>query len=114
MSKVRSHEGCCLLKVTVWILRWCNSYVHHHGNKILGPLLFLNTTDLTIHVPHNTVDYNQFGDDTCLLSVHPRLQSAHSRLQDFVNSAGEWLTDWRMEVNYDKTVTMQHILARRT
>lgn len=80
--------------------------------SVLGPLLFLA---YTADLPHAVVDDNtqcdQFADDTALIAIGSTQPDTSSSLQVSVDSTAQWLSDWRLSVNVDKTVVME--FARR-
>ena len=76
--------------------------------SVLGPLLFLIYTADLPHATHpDSVECNQFADDTCLISTHEQPATSVSNLQNSVTSTGQWLRDWKLAVNVEKTMVME-------
>ena len=76
--------------------------------SVLGPLLFLvYTADLPYAIQSDSVDSNQFADDTFLVSRSENPSTSGDQLQESVSSTGQWLVDWRLSVNKNKTVIME-------
>ena len=74
--------------------------------SVLGPLLFLAyTIDLPNCVPHPT-QCDQFADDTALTTVSSSPGMCEEHLQQSVTATSTWLSNWRLTVNVEKTVTM--------
>ena len=74
---------------------------------MLGPLLFLAyTIDLPncVAVPTSC---DQFADDTALTTVSPSPTECEGHLQRSVDATSAWLSDWKLAVNVDKTVSME-------
>ena len=79
--------------------------------SVLGPLLFLAyTIDLPNCVQHPT-QCDQFADDTALTTVSFSPGLCEEHLQQSVTATSTWLSNWRLTVNVEKTVTMS--LTRR-
>ena len=75
---------------------------------VLGPLLFLIYTADLPHTTHpDSVECNQFADDTCLISTHKHPATSVSNLQNSVTCTEQWLRDWRLAVNVEKTMVME-------
>ena len=75
--------------------------------SVLGPLLFLAyTIDLPncVAVPTSC---NQFADDTALTTVSPSPTECEGHLQRSVDATSTWLSEWKLAVNVDKTVSME-------
>ena len=71
------------------------------------PLLFLAyTIDLPncVAVPTSC---DQFADDTALTTVSPSPTECEGHLQRSVDATSAWLSDWKLAVNVDKTVSME-------
>ena len=87
---------------------------HHHGSlcrqgfikgSVLGPLLFLAyTIDLPNCVRHPT-QCDQFADDTALTTISSSPRVCEEHLQQSVTATSTWLSNWRLTVNVEKTVT---------
>ena len=76
--------------------------------SVLGPLLFIAyTSDLPAAVPSPDTRCAQFADDTALTTFSETLSTAEHDLQDSVTSTAQWLSDWRLQANTEKTVVMQ-------
>ena len=74
--------------------------------SVLGPLLFLAyTIDLPNCVRHPT-QCDQFADDTALTTVSSSPGVCEEHLQQSVTATSTWLSNWRLTVNVEKTVTM--------
>ena len=74
--------------------------------SVLGPLLFLAyTIDLPNCVRHPT-QCDQFADDTALTTVSSSPGVCEEHLQQSVTATSTWLSNWRLAVNVEKTVTM--------
>ena len=74
--------------------------------SILGPLLFLAyTIDLPNCVRHPT-QCDQFADDTALTTVSSSPGVCEEHIQQSVTASSTWLSNWRLTVNVEKTVTM--------
>ena len=74
---------------------------------VLGPLLFLAyTIDLPncVAVPTSC---DQFADDTALTTVSPSPTECEGHLQRMVDATSTWLSEWKLAVNVDKTVSME-------
>ena len=74
---------------------------------MLGPLLFLAyTIDLPncVAVPTSC---DQFADDTALTTVSPSPTECEGHLQRSVDATSTWLSEWKLAVNVDKTVSME-------
>ena len=75
--------------------------------SVLGPLLLLiYTIDLPPSCTNLSTTCSQFSDDTALVTINEPADDAQHSLQDAVNSAATWLTDWHLVVNATKTVVM--------
>ena len=75
--------------------------------SVLGPLLFLiYTIDLPQACTNNSTTCSQFADDTALVTSTPTAHDTERQLQQAVTAAANWLKDWHLLVNTDKTVTM--------
>ena len=75
--------------------------------SVLGPLLFLAyTIDLPncVAVPTSC---DQFADDTALTTVSPSPTECEGHLQRSVDATSTWLSEWKLAVNVDKTVSME-------
>ena len=73
--------------------------------SVLGPLLFLAyTIDLPNCVRHPT-HCDQFADDTALTTVSSSPRVCEEHLQQSVTATSTWLSNWRLTVNVEKTVT---------
>ena len=74
--------------------------------SVLGPLLFLAyTIDLPNCVRHPS-QCDQFADDTALTTVSSSPGVCEEHLQQSVTATSTWLSNWRLAVNVEKTVTM--------
>ena len=75
--------------------------------SVLGPLLFLAyTIDLPNCVAVVT-SCDQFADDTALTTVSPSPTECEGYLQRSVDATSTLLSDWKLAVNVDKTVSME-------
>ena len=75
--------------------------------SVLGPLLFLA---YTIDLPNCVVvstSCDQFADDTALTTVCPTPTECEGHLQRSVDATSAGLSDWKLAVNVDKTVSME-------
>ena len=75
--------------------------------SVLGPLLLLAyTIDLPncVAVPTSC---DQFADDTALTTVSPSPTECEGHLQRSVDATSTWLSEWKLGVNVDKTVSME-------
>ena len=76
--------------------------------SVLGPLLFLvYTADLPYAIQSVSVDSNPFAGDTFLVSRNENPSTSVNQLLESVSSTGQWLVDWRLSVNKNKTVIME-------
>ena len=74
--------------------------------SVLGPILFLAyTIDLLDCVRHPT-QCDQFADNTALTTVSSSPRVCEEHLQQSVTATSTWLSNWRLTVNVEKTVTM--------
>ena len=74
---------------------------------VLGHLLFLA---YTIDMPNSVAvptSCDQFADDTALTTVSPSPTECECHLQRSVDATSAWLSDWKLAVNVDKTVSME-------
>ena len=76
-------------------------------DSVLGPLLFLVYSYDLPAVVADPVLCNQFADDTALQSSHQNACIAAGNLQQAVDATGQWLTDWRLLANFEKTKIME-------
>jgi hypothetical protein len=69
--------------------------------SVLGPFLYLMFT-ADIPTTNNTT-IGTFADDTAIISVNGNPQMASENLQSHLNQLQEWLNNWRVKVNQNKS-----------
>ena len=73
----------------------------------LGPLLFLAyTIDLPMWVSDPS-QCDKFAEDTALTTVSETSAACEQQLQESVDATSRWLSNWKLTVNQEKTVTME-------
>ena len=74
--------------------------------SVLGPLLFLAYTIDLPNCVRLPTQCDQFADDTALTTVSSSPSVCEEHLQQAVTATSTWLSNWRLTVNVEKTVTM--------
>ena len=88
--------------------KWRRIPVAVPQGSVLGPLLFLvYTADLPYAIQSVSFDSNPFAGDTFLVSRNENPSTSVDQLLESVSSTGQWLVDWRLSVNKNKTVIME-------
>ena len=80
--------------------------------SVLGPILYLLFTyDLPIS---NNVVIGTFADDTAILASACNATSASHKLQESLNEITQWLNEWRIKPNVNKSVQVTFTTRRDT
>lgn len=77
--------------------------------SVLGPLLFITyTADLPATLTDPNTRCDLFADDTSLTSICDTAAVTAHALQVSVDCAGQWLTNWRLTLDREKTVVTEY------
>ncbi|VVC41486.1 Reverse transcriptase domain [Cinara cedri] len=80
--------------------------------QTFGPILYLYyTTDIPTN--DNTM-IAMFADDTAILSTKKDQQAATKILQTTINTVYNWTKRWKIKINRDKSVHVNHTLCKTT
>ena len=86
---------------------WLNIPAGVSQGSVLGPLLFTAyTVDLPTACINANTECSHFADDIAMIAAHEKCLATEEHLQSAVTTAAQWLRDWQLCINENKTTVI--------